>query len=118
MGLREEGFSNRAIGACVQLYSSSVMRVGKRWTDEHRTTGKTSRGRQKVTSACDDGHQLRIALNDSTDSSRQMAALLSPATGVLMSSSSTRRRLLHRRLHATVPLHRIPLMENNRRVRL
>ncbi|GFU40360.1 transposable element Tc1 transposase [Trichonephila clavipes] len=39
-------------------------------------------------------------------------------TGVLNLASSIRRRLLHRALRARVPLHRIPLTANHRRLRL
>ncbi|GFU36393.1 transposable element Tcb2 transposase [Trichonephila clavipes] len=47
IGLREGGFSYRAIGARVQRNSSAVMRIWKQWTDEHRTTRKTGSGRRK-----------------------------------------------------------------------
>ncbi|GFV86200.1 transposable element Tc1 transposase [Trichonephila clavipes] len=88
------------------------------WTDEHRTTRKTSSGRRKVTSVPDDRHQLRMAVNDRRASSRQLAALWSTATGVLMSASSIRRRLLHSELLARVPLYWIPLTANYRRLHL
>ncbi|GFW96598.1 HTH_Tnp_Tc3_2 domain-containing protein [Trichonephila clavipes] len=42
----------------------------------------------------------------------------SHATGALMSASSIRRCLLHRELRARVPLYRILLMANHRRLRL
>ncbi|GFX27210.1 transposable element Tcb2 transposase [Trichonephila clavipes] len=94
------------------------MRVWKQWTDEHRTTRKTGNGRRKVTSVCNDRHLLGIAVNDRTAFSRQLAARWSTTTGVLMSASSIRRRLLHRGLRARVPLYRIPLTANHRRLRL
>ncbi|GFX31185.1 transposable element Tc1 transposase [Trichonephila clavipes] len=50
--------------------------------------------------------------------SRQFAAFWSPATGVLMSASSIRRRLLCRELRVRVPLYRIPLTANHRWLRL
>ncbi|GFV23410.1 transposable element Tcb2 transposase [Trichonephila clavipes] len=59
-----------------------------------------------------------MAVNDHTASSRQLAARWSTATGVLMSASSIRRRLLHRGFRARVPLYRIPLTANHRRLRL
>ncbi|GFW39538.1 hypothetical protein TNCV_3908471 [Trichonephila clavipes] len=37
----KEGFSYRSIGARVQRNSSTVLRVWKQWTDQHRTTRKT-----------------------------------------------------------------------------
>ncbi|GFX86182.1 transposable element Tc1 transposase [Trichonephila clavipes] len=94
------------------------MRVWKQWTDELRTTRKTDSGRRKVTSARDDRHMLRMAVNDHTASSKQLVACWSTATGVLMSASSIRRRLLHRGLHVRVPLYRIPLTANHQRLRL
>ncbi|GFS56516.1 transposable element Tc1 transposase [Trichonephila clavipes] len=62
IGLREGGFSYRAVGACVERKSSTMMRVWKQWTDEHRTTRKTASGRRKVTLARDDRHLLRMAM--------------------------------------------------------
>ncbi|GFX40465.1 uncharacterized protein TNCV_1412751 [Trichonephila clavipes] len=46
--LRERGFSYHAIGARVQRKSSTVMRVWKQWTDEHRATRKTGSERRKA----------------------------------------------------------------------
>ena len=44
IGLREGGYSYRATAARVQRKSSNVIQVRKKWTDEHRTTGKTGSG--------------------------------------------------------------------------
>ncbi|GFX61702.1 transposable element Tc1 transposase [Trichonephila clavipes] len=85
-------------GARVLRNSSTVMRVWKQWTVEPRITRKTGSGRRKVTSEDDDRHLFRMAGNDRTASSKQLAARWSTATGVLMSASSIRRRLLHRGL--------------------
>ena len=59
-------------------------------------------------SAGDNRHPLRMAVNDFTAFSSQLAALWSPAIGVLISASTIRQRLLHRALRSRVPLHRIP----------
>ncbi|GFW21763.1 transposable element Tc1 transposase [Trichonephila clavipes] len=91
------------------------MRVWKQWTDEHRKTGS---GRRKVTSARYDRHLLHKVVNDRTASSRQSAARWSTATGVLMSTSSIPRHLLHCGLRARVPLYSIPVTANHRRLRL
>ncbi|GFU59227.1 uncharacterized protein TNCV_4197561 [Trichonephila clavipes] len=64
--LREGGFSYCAIGARVQRKNSTVMRVWKQWTNEHRITRKTVSGRLKVTSLRDDRHLLHMAANDRT----------------------------------------------------
>ncbi|GFU91862.1 transposable element Tcb2 transposase [Trichonephila clavipes] len=71
-----------------------------------------------VTSVRDDRHLFRMAMNDRTVTSRQLAARWSTATGVLMSASSIRQRLLHRGLRARVPLYRFPLTTNHRWLRL
>ncbi|GFY17631.1 uncharacterized protein TNCV_1073661 [Trichonephila clavipes] len=49
IGFREGRFSYCEIGARVQRNSSPVMRVWKQWTDDHRTTQKTSSGQRKAT---------------------------------------------------------------------
>ncbi|GFV32716.1 transposable element Tc1 transposase [Trichonephila clavipes] len=115
IGLGEGGFSIAQYGARVQRNSSTVIRVWKQWTHEHRTTGKTGRRRRKVTSARDDRYRFRMAVNGRTASSRQFASRWSIATGVLMSASSIRRRLLPRGLRA---LYRIPLTVNHRQLHL
>ena len=96
IGLREGGFFYRAMTARVQRNSSTVIRVQKQCTDEHQTTQKPGSGRRKVMSTRDNRHLLRMAVNDRTASSRKLAARWSTVTGVLMSASSIRRRLLHR----------------------
>ncbi|PRD31652.1 UNVERIFIED_CONTAM: hypothetical protein NCL1_22981 [Trichonephila clavipes] len=49
-----------------------------------------------------------MVVNDRTVSCRQLSAHWSTATGVLVSASSIRRRLLHHGLRARVPLYRSP----------
>ncbi|GFU72656.1 transposable element Tc1 transposase [Trichonephila clavipes] len=100
--------SYRAIGARVHRNSSTVMRVGKQWTEEYRTTRKTGSGRRKGTSAYDYGHLLRMAVNDRKTSSKQLTVCWSTGKSVLMSASSISRRLMHRGLRAKVLLYRIP----------
>ncbi|GFV63386.1 transposable element Tcb2 transposase [Trichonephila clavipes] len=107
-----------AIGARVQRNNSTMMRVWKQGTDEHRTTRKTGGRRRKVKSVHDDRYQLCMTVNDRTTSSRQFPERWFTSTGVLMSVSSIRRRLLHRRLRARVPLYRIPLIASHRWLRL
>ncbi|GFU70125.1 uncharacterized protein TNCV_5057191 [Trichonephila clavipes] len=73
IGLREGGFSYHAIGTRLQRNSSTVMRIWKRWIDEHRTNRRTDSGRQKVTSERNDRHLLRMLVNECTASSKQLA---------------------------------------------
>ncbi|GFW31552.1 transposable element Tc1 transposase [Trichonephila clavipes] len=78
IGLREGGFSYRAIRARVQWNSSTVMQVWKQWTDKHRKTRKTGSGQRKVTSVRDYRHLLRMTVNDCEfpTGSRQHVGLL------------------------------------------
>ncbi|GFV48396.1 uncharacterized protein TNCV_3026661 [Trichonephila clavipes] len=74
IGLREGGFSYRAIGARVQWNRSTVMRAWKQWTDEHRTTRKL---------AVDDGRCTNVGfVNSST-----LAAPWITCKGAFISSS-------------------------------
>ncbi|GFU65762.1 transposable element Tcb2 transposase [Trichonephila clavipes] len=115
-GLREGGFSYRAIGACAaELFHSdaSLEAVDRRALNNSKNRQWTTEGgvSARRSTTCS-------AVNDRIASSRQLAAPWSSATGGLMSTSSVRRHLLHRELRARVPLYRIPLTANHRRLRL
>ncbi|GFW96885.1 transposable element Tc1 transposase [Trichonephila clavipes] len=118
VGLREAGLSYRAVAARVQRNSRTIMRVSKQWTDEGRTARISRSGPRNVTSARDDRRLVRMAQTDRTASSRQLAAQWSTATGLSLCASSIRSRLLQRGLRARIPLYRIPLTQNHRRLRL
>ena len=105
-----------ATAARMQRNSSTVMRVWKQWTDEHRAPRKTNSGWRKVTSARDDQHLLQMAVYDHTASSRQLSVRWSTVTGVVMSTPSIYRRLLNHGLCAMVPLYMMPLTANHRRL--
>ncbi|GFX92860.1 transposable element Tcb2 transposase [Trichonephila clavipes] len=94
------------------------MRVWKQWAEESRAARKSWSGPRNVTSARDDRRLVRMAQTDRTASSRQLVAQWSTATGVSLCASSIRRRLLQRGLRARIPLYRIPLTQNHRRLRL
>ncbi|GFX66741.1 transposable element Tc1 transposase [Trichonephila clavipes] len=94
------------------------MRVSKQWTDEGRTARKSGSGPRNVTSAREDRRLVRMAQTDRTAFSRQLAAQWSTATRVSLCASSIRRHLLQRGLRARIPLCRIPLTQNHRRLRL
>ncbi|GFX93354.1 transposable element Tc1 transposase [Trichonephila clavipes] len=93
------------------------MRVSKQWTEEGLTARKSGSGPRNVTSARED-RLVRMAQTDRTAFSRQLAAQWSTATRVSLCASSIRRRLLQRGLRARIPLYRIPLTQNHRRLRL
>ncbi|GFV59073.1 transposable element Tc1 transposase [Trichonephila clavipes] len=94
------------------------MRVSKQWTDEGWTVRKSVSGPRNVTSACEDRRLVRLAQTERTAFSRQLAAQWSTAIRVSMRVSSILRRLLQRGLRARIPLYRIPLTQNHRRLRL
>ncbi|GFV14429.1 transposable element Tc1 transposase [Trichonephila clavipes] len=94
------------------------MRVSKQWTDEGRTAPKSVSRPRNVMSAREDRRLVRMAQTDRTAFSRQLAAQWSTATRVSLCASSIRRRLLQRGLRARIPLYRIPLTQNHRRLRL
>ncbi|GFT43944.1 transposable element Tc1 transposase [Trichonephila clavipes] len=94
------------------------MRVSKQGTDEGRTARKSVSGLRNVTSAREDRRLVGMAQTDRSAFSRQLAAQWSTATYVSLCASSIRRRLLQRGLRARIPLYRIPLTQNHRRLRL
>ncbi|GFT21826.1 transposable element Tcb2 transposase [Trichonephila clavipes] len=57
-------------------------------------------------------------VNDRTVLSKQLTALISTFTGLLMLALPIRQRLLHRGLCANVPLYRIYVMTHYRQLRL
>ncbi|GFU63523.1 hemicentin-2 [Trichonephila clavipes] len=118
VGLREAGLSYRAVATSVQRNSRTIMHVSKQWTDEGRTARKSVSGPRNVTSAREDRRLVRMAQTDRTAFSRQLAAQWSTATRVSLCASSIRRCLLQRGLRARIPLYRIPLTQNHRRLRL
>ncbi|GFV14189.1 transposable element Tc1 transposase [Trichonephila clavipes] len=90
-----------------------------------RSSGRTRVGQlgnpgvdPEMTSAREDRRLVRMAQTDRTALSRQLAAQWSTATHVSLCASSIRRRLLQRGLRARIPLCRIPLTQNHRRLRL
>ncbi|GFT82381.1 transposable element Tc1 transposase [Trichonephila clavipes] len=94
------------------------MRVSKQWTDEGQTARKSVSGIRNVTSAREDRRLVRMAQTDLAVFSIQLAAQWSTATRVSLCASLIRRRLLQRGLQARIPLYRIPLTQNHRRLRL
>ncbi|GFX84848.1 uncharacterized protein TNCV_4996801 [Trichonephila clavipes] len=110
IGHREGGFS---YCARVQRNSDASLEAVDR-----RAANNSKNWQWKVTSARDDRQLLRMAVNDRTASSSRLAERWSTVTGVLMSASSIRRRLLQCGLRARVPLYRIRVTASHRRLRL
>ena len=110
-GLREGGFSYCTIAARVQWSNSIVMTT-------RRGPMSTEQLQKLAVGNCKFRHLFHMEVNDCTATSIQLSTHWSTATGVLMSASSIRGSLLHRGLRARVPLYRILLMTNHRRLRL
>ena len=75
-------------------------------------------GPRKVSTAQNGRHLVRMAITDRTASSTVLARRWSTATGVDLSASTVRRCLLRARLVARMPLRRLPLSRNHKRLRL
>lgn len=118
IGLRETGLSYRDIAARTGHAATTVMRVWNQWIEEGRTQRRAGTGPHNVTTARDDRHLVRMAVTDRTASSTVLARRWSTATGVNMSASTVRRRLLRAGLVARMPLRRLPLTRNHQRLRL
>ena len=58
IGLREGGYSFRAIAVFVLRNSSTVIGILKQWTDEHTKFRKSASGQRKVLSERDDRHLI------------------------------------------------------------
>lgn len=69
-------------------------------------------------SAQDDGYLFCITATDFKASSQQFAERWCTARSVSLTAPTIRQRLLHRELNARVPLNKIPLTQNHRRLRL
>ncbi|KAJ8893429.1 hypothetical protein PR048_006027 [Dryococelus australis] len=75
-------------------------------------------GPRNVTTARDDRHLVRMAVTDRTASFTMLARHWSTATGVDLSASTVRHCLLRDGLVARMPLRRLPLSRNHKRLRL
>ena len=71
-----------------------------------------------MTTARGDRHLVRMAVTDRTASSTVLSRRWSTATGLDLSASIVRRRLLRAGLVARMPLRRFPLFRDHQRLRL
>ena len=108
-GLREAGLSYRYIEARTGHACTSVTRVWNQWREEDRTQSREGTGSRNVTTARDDRHLIRMAVKDRIASSTVLSRRWSTATGLDLSASTDRRRLLRVGLVGHMPMHRLPL---------
>ena len=101
IGLREAGLSYHDIAALTGHAATTVMRVWNQWREEGRTQRRAGTGPRNVTTARD-----------------ELSRRWNTATGLGMSASTVRRRLLRAGLVARMPLHRLPLSRDHQRLRL
>lgn len=118
IGLREAGWSYRDIAARVGRNATTIMRAWRQWSEENRAHRRPGSGRPSTTTPRDDRHLYRMCVADRTATSTVLAQQWGAAVGRRMSASTVRRRLISRGLMARVPLLRIPLTQNHRRLRL
>ena len=116
VGLREAGLSYRDIAARTGHSATTVMRVWNQWKEEGRTQRRAGIGPRDVTTARDDRHLVRMTVMDRTVSSTVLSRRWSTATGLDLSASTVRRRLLRAGLVARMPLRRLPLSRDHQRL--
>ena len=118
VGLREAGLSYRDITARTRHDATTVMRVWNPWREEGRTKRRAGTGPRNVTTARYDRHLVRMTVTDRTASSTVLSRRWSTATGLDLSASTVRRRLLRAGLVSRMPLRRLPLSRDHERLRL
>ena len=118
VGLQEAGLSYRYVAAHTGHAAKTVMHVWNQWGDEGRTQRRAGTGPRNVTTARDGRHFVRMAVMDRTASSTILTGCWSTASGLDLSASTVRRRLLRAELVARMPLRRLPLSRDHQRLRL
>ena len=118
VGLREAGLSYRDIAAHTGHAATTVIRVWNQWREEGRTQRRAGIGSRNVTTARDDLYLVRMAVTDRTVSSTVLSRRWSTATGLDLSPSTVRRRLLRAGLVARMTLPWLPLSRDHQRLRL
>ncbi|KAJ8884371.1 hypothetical protein PR048_016228 [Dryococelus australis] len=98
--------------------ATTATRGWNQWIEDGCTQRRAGTGPRNVTTTRDDRHLVRMAVVDRTASSTVLARHWSTATGVDLSASTVRRRLLRAGLIARMPLRRLPLSRNHKRLRL
>lgn len=118
VGMQEGGFSYKKLQpACSVMRQQRCVFVRNGQRRIKQSENQWGSGARNSTRVRDDRHLICMAVTDRTASSRVLAQLWSIATGVLLSSSTIRRHLLQYELRAKVPLRRITLSLNHRRLR-
>ena len=118
VSLQEAGLSYRDIAARTGHAATTVMRVWNQWREQGLAHRRAGTGPRNVTTAQDDRHLARMAVTDRTASSTVLSRRCSTATGLDLSASTVRRRLLRAGLVARMPLRRLPLFRHHQRLRL
>ena len=116
--MREGGFSYRENATRTQCNATREMHIWKKLTEENQARRKPGSGARNCTTARDDKHLIRMAVTERRASSRVLAQRWRMAIGALLSSSTVRHHLLQLGLGARLPLRRILLSLNHRRLRL
>ena len=94
VSLREAGLSYHDIAASTGHAAMTVMHVWNQWREEGCTQRRAGTGSSNVTTARDDHHLVHKAVMDHTALSTVLSRCWSTVTGLDLSASTVRRRLL------------------------
>ena len=111
--LREAGLSYHDIAAGTGHAATTVVCVWNQWREEGRTQRRAGTGPRNMTTARDDRHLGRMTVTDRTASSIELSRRWSTATGLDLSASTVRRRLLRAGLVVRMSLRRLPLSRDH-----
>ncbi|UYV72348.1 hypothetical protein LAZ67_9002722 [Cordylochernes scorpioides] len=109
--------SFKEIGSRVGRNQTTVMRICDRWMQEGTTDRRVRSHPPQCTTSRADRQILRMAVTDRSVTSRTVAQHIQSVTLHLVSARTIRRRLQQSGLSARRPLLRLPLTQNNRRLR-
>ena len=118
VGLREASLSYHDVAARTGHVATTVMRVWNQWREEGRTQRRAGTGPRNVTTAWDECYLVCMAMIDCTASSTVLSRRWSTTTGLDLSASTVRRRLLRAGLVACMALRRLPLSRDHECLRL
>ena len=97
---------------------TTVMHAWNQGREEGRTQRRAGTGPRNVTKARDDRHLVGMAVTDRTARSTVLSRRWNTATGLDLSPSTVRRRLLRSGLVARMSLRRLPLSRDHQCLRL
>ncbi|GFW85908.1 transposable element Tcb1 transposase [Trichonephila clavipes] len=114
---RDCGLSFREIGSRVGRNQTTVMRICDRWMEEGMTDQRGRLHPPQCTTSSEDRQIVRMAVTESSVTSRTVAQHIESLTHHSVSARTFRRRLQQSGLSTRRPLLGLPLTQNHRRLR-